>query len=77
MAILAVWRVGKPTQLTNSAFKVETNDSAMALSRADPVLPIEGRMATSSSRFPKDREVYGVHPCHGTAALVNFSGDRM
>src|SRR5215207_2425942 len=45
-------------RLPISAFSVEMNDSAMALSSADPTLPIEGNMPASSSLWLKERAVY-------------------
>lgn len=44
--------------LTSSAFNVETKLSAMALSRALPVLSIDGVMLTSLSLSPNQSEVY-------------------
>jgi len=58
MAVLAARLVGNLSLLTNSAFKVETKLSAMALSRAVPVLPIDGLMPTSFSLWEKESAVY-------------------
>ncbi len=56
--------VGNFSLLTNSAFKVETKRSAMALSRAVPVLLInDGMKPTSLSLSPKESEVYRTPSC--------------
>src|SRR5215210_7761808 len=60
MAVLAASLVGKDRGATNSALRVETNDSAMALSRAEPTPPMDGTMPASSSLLPNDRDVYWV-----------------
>src|SRR5215204_1797449 len=77
MALLATSGSGKRRRCTSSVFKVAMKLSAMALSRAVPVLPIEGTMPTSSRRLPNEIAVYCLDStgrcntnrercCHGT-----------
>jgi hypothetical protein len=58
IAVFAAWRLGNSTELTSSAFNVETKLSAMALSKALLVLPNEGVMLTSLRLSEKERAVY-------------------
>ena len=58
MAVFAAWRLGNSSLLTSSAFSVETKLSAIALSRALPVLPIDGVMPISLSLSEKESAVY-------------------
>src|SRR5215207_2044185 len=58
MALLATSRSGKRRRCTSSVFRVAMKLSAMALSKAVPVLPIEGTMPTSSRRLPNEIAVY-------------------
>jgi hypothetical protein len=56
MVILAGYLVSnEPVPI--SALSVETNDSAMASSSADPALPIEGKMPASFKRSPKESRI--------------------
>src|SRR3712207_6056813 len=61
MAVLAACRLGNSRLLTSSTFSVETKLSAIALSRALPVLPIDGVMPTSLSLSEKERESGVLH----------------
>jgi hypothetical protein len=47
-----------PVEKRSSHFKLATKLSEMALSRADPTLPIEGTILASSSLLPNASEVY-------------------
>src|SRR5215204_3159806 len=58
MAVLAASRLRKRCRLRSSVFKLATKDSEMALSKADPTLPIEGVMPTSSNLLANERAVY-------------------
>jgi hypothetical protein len=58
MAVFAACLLGNSSPLTSSSFKVETKLSAIALSRAEPVLPIDGVMLTPLNRSPEESEVY-------------------
>jgi hypothetical protein len=73
IAILAASLVGKRWQWTSSHFKVETKDSAIALSRAEPALPIDGSILASSSFLPNESEVYWADST-GRSNTPSFGG---
>lgn len=58
IAVLASSLTEKRRPWINAHFGVEANDSAIALSRAEPVRPTDGNTPVCASLLPNESEVY-------------------